>query len=185
MKNKIKPLAILLIIAAFISSWSGCGRKFTRPPSPEQLFKKAMDRFQDEDWFGSRLLLDSIESEYPGSEIIDKVQYYQGLASFNNKEFIVAENEFRSLVRDFCTSEYAESAQYYTGLSCFKQSLPAERDQTETKEAIEEFRTFIESFRTSPLTDSALIYIKKGNDKLARKIYLNGNIVPEDEAKVS
>ena len=59
-------------------------------------------------------------------------------------------------------------AQLRIGYAHFRQMLAPQRDQTETREAIHEFETFISRYPDSKLMPEALKYLREAKDRLAQ-----------------
>ncbi len=64
-------------------------------------------------------------------------------------------NEFREFLSFYPTNRRADYAQYKLGMAHFMQMRAAQRDQTETRDAIKEFDTFIERYPNSSLMPEA------------------------------
>ncbi|MFP4163605.1 MAG: outer membrane protein assembly factor BamD [Chitinispirillaceae bacterium] len=114
-------------------------------------------------------ILDEIKYQCGGTPLMDSVYYYAGVANFRQKEYIDARIEFERLSREFPRSPFVEEAQYRVAHMIYLQSNPFDRDQTETKEAVYHFSTFLEQFNSGNYADSARHYIRLSKEKLAKK----------------
>ena len=66
------------------------------------------------------------------------------------KSLVLAINEFREFLSFYPTNQRADYAQYKLGMAHFNQMRAPERDQTETREAITEFQTFVARYPEQP-----------------------------------
>lgn len=114
-------------------------------------------------------ILDDIKYHCGGSAFMDSVYYYGGIANFRMKQYTDARIEFERLSREFPRSPFVEEAQYRVGQMIYLQSNPFDRDQTETKEAVYYFNTFLERFGSGNYADSARHHISLCKEKLAKK----------------
>src|SRR5439155_754411 len=64
---------------------------------------------------------------------------------------VLAINEFREFLSYYPTNRRADYAQYKLGLAHFRQMRGAQRDQTETREAVKELQTFVDRYPNSSL----------------------------------
>ena len=61
-----------------------------------------------------------------------------------------AQNEYREFLAFYPTNPRADYAQMQLGMVHFNQMLNPQRDQSETKEAINEFQAFVDRYPNSP-----------------------------------
>ena len=73
------------------------------------------------------------------------------LGENNSASYVYAQNEYREFLAFYPTNPQADYAQMQLGMVHFNQMLNPQRDQTETKEAIKEFQTFVDRYPNSPL----------------------------------
>jgi outer membrane protein assembly factor BamD len=81
---------------------------------------------------------------------------------------ILAMNEYREFLSFYPTNRRADYAQYKLGMTHFKQVRTAERDQSETRDAIREFQTFIARYPTSPLMPEARARLRESLDRIGK-----------------
>ena len=68
---------------------------------------------------------------------------------------MLAINEFREFLSFYPTNPRADYAQYKLGMAHFRQMRAPQRDQTETRDAIKEFETFVARYPNSTLMPEA------------------------------
>jgi len=73
------------------------------------------------------------------------------LAKAPARRWVFAINEFREFLTFYPTHSRADYAQYKLGLAHFRQMRAPQRDQSETRETIKEFETFVERYPNSSL----------------------------------
>ena len=127
--------------------------------------------------FERKRYLDSIEhfrrvvSNFPGSSRIADAQYYLAESHFRLKDYVNASFEYQRLVDAYPNSEFASRSKFQVGESYFRQRRRSELDQTETLEAILQFRNFLEDYPDDPLTETAAERIVECRARLAKKEY--------------
>jgi len=97
-----------------------------------------------------------------------------GECRFKREEYVLAAYEYDVLVRTMPTSQYVPRARYQRAM-CYYRLAPAYYlDQTYTRQAVDEFQSFIEYHPTDSLVTQAEAKISELNIRLARKEYENG-----------
>jgi outer membrane protein assembly factor BamD len=88
---------------------------------------------------------------------------------------VLAANEYREFLSYYPTNKRADYAQYKLGMTHFKQMRASERDQTETRDAIREFQTFLTRYgATSDLTPQVKQRLREAMDRLGKADYQVG-----------
>ncbi len=181
---KISPYFIIfaywfLIPGIAVELFPGCGSRLAklRPATPPQeKFDQAKALFDKKKYFPAIEAFKSFIFEHPGTEMIDRAIYYLAESYYFTKDYLLAENEYRNLLRDFPypRSLFSIETQFKLGLAIYKQSLPAELDQAKTQEAEAEFHSFVETYPDHPLASKAQTMIEDCKSKLATKDLKNG-----------
>jgi len=104
-----------------------------------------------------------------GYAAVDSALYYYGMSLLRSDRAAEAKSQFRRLVETHPDSPFFEEAHFRLGQSSFVQSNAFDRDQTETRQAIDELSDFVRAHPESPWVDSAQAYLKNCRDKLAHK----------------
>jgi outer membrane protein assembly factor BamD len=86
-------------------------------------------------------------------------------------DYVSAEETYRTLLSDYPRSPLVPSAEYKLGMTFLEQALPAELDQTMTKQAISQFEYFVAAYPESDLVDEAGERILELRTRLAAKSY--------------
>ena len=87
---------------------------------------------------------------------------------------VFAMNEYREFLSFYPTNRRADYAQYKLGMTHFKQMRAAPRDQTETRDAVKEFQTFVARYPNSSLMPEARARLREAQDRVAESDYLVG-----------
>jgi outer membrane protein assembly factor BamD len=144
-------LATLLVAA--------CASKATTvPPGTAQpdrfLFDRGNMALQEQDWMNARTYFQQLVDGYPQSPLRPDAKLgvgdaYLGEGGTENLTFAV--NEYREFLMFYPTNPRADYAQYKLAMTHFRQMRAPERDQSETKAALQEFDVFFQRYPNSPL----------------------------------
>lgn len=170
--------AVLLVLGFAI----GCaGRRETLPsgvPDPDRvLFERATTALKEERWLTARNFFRQIVDNYPQSPYRAEAKLGIGdsyLGENTAESLVLAASEYREFLTFFPTHPRADYAQYQLGMSYFRQMLGPDRDQTNTREAIREFETFVERYPNSPLMNEARARLREARDRLSESEFRVG-----------
>jgi outer membrane protein assembly factor BamD len=87
---------------------------------------------------------------------------------------VMAIAEFQEFLAFYPTHARADYAQYKLGMAHHRQMRGPQRDQTETKDTIREFETFVERYPNSSLMPEAQTRLREAKDRLSESDYLVG-----------
>jgi len=162
-------IALLVILAA------GCGTtKEIEQMSAEQRYAAALAMYNGGDYLQAYEEFRIVTLQYQGNALATEAQFLMGECRFKREEYILAAYEYDVLLRTVPTSPLVPKARYAKALCYYKQSPEYYLDQTSTRQAIDEFQSFIEYHPTDSLVTDAENKIRELNNKLARKEYENG-----------
>jgi outer membrane protein assembly factor BamD len=85
---------------------------------------------------------------------------------------VLAIAEFQEFLSFYPTHARADYAQYKLGLAHFKQMRAPQRDQSETREAIRDFETFVSRYPNSALMPDVKARLREAKDRLDDSDYL-------------
>lgn len=80
-------------------------------------------------------------------------------------------NEFAEFLAFFPTNPRADYAQYKLGMVHFRQMRGPQRDQTQTRDAVKEFETFVARYPNSTLMAEAKARLRDARDRLSESDY--------------
>jgi outer membrane protein assembly factor BamD len=162
---------VLLALAAFAAA--SCGGPYT----PKKL-NLATDKIALADRLFEKGSYAKAAGEYKdflatfaGDERSDYAQYRLAESYRCEKEYALAEVEYRILINDYGYSDWVDDAFYLEGLCAFRQTPRVERDQTKSYLALDRLNRFLQMFPSSPRVPEARSLLREIHDKLAHKDY--------------
>jgi outer membrane protein assembly factor BamD len=162
---------------------AGCGAKAKKPvatPAAEAdkyLFDQGTEYLNRKRWIRAFQYFKQIVDNYPQSRYRADAKLGLGDAELGQDtagSVILAANEFREFISLFPTHPRAYYAQYKLALAYYSQMLAPQRDQTQTKEAIKEFESFVERYPDSPLIGEGRKKLQECRDRLSDADYQVG-----------
>lgn len=173
--------ARLLVLALALMAGGCASSGTTLPPGtidPDKLlFERGTAALNDRKWFTAREYFRQIVEGYPQSQYRADAKLGLGdtyLGEGNTQGQVLAVNEFREFLTFFPTHPRADYAQFKLAMAFYYQMAKAERDQTNTKEALKEFDAFFERFPSSALGDEARQRQREARDRLSESDYRVG-----------
>jgi outer membrane protein assembly factor BamD len=174
--SRAVALALLAALAA------GCGAKDENIPvgvgEPDKfLFDKGRASLDEKRWMTSREYFRRIIDSYPQSELRPEAKLAIGdsyLGEGTGESLVLAANEFREFMTFYPTHPRSDYAQYRLGMVYFKQMRSPQRDQTETREAVREFETFLERYPNSALKPEVEAKLREARDRVSTASYQVG-----------
>jgi outer membrane protein assembly factor BamD len=167
-------LPLVLLCLSLISTVLGAcagGEETVRSSPTEQRYREAMAKFEDEDYEEARKLFEAIVLQDPASELADDAQFYLAESYFLDGEYHLAAYAYNR-VRSFPNSPHYKLAIFRTGDSYYRSSEAYDRDQKETRAAIDHFRSFIQAYQGDSLATLAQGRVRELRNKLAQKDFM-------------
>lgn len=173
---------VLPIVILGLTVLAACGGRPTRLPAgtaqPDKfLFERGTEALNDRKWLTAREYFRQLVDSYPQSPLRADAKLGVGdtyLGEGTTEARILAINEFREFLTFFPTHNRADYAQYKLAMAHFYQMLAPQRDQTETRAAIEEFEAFLERYPNSSLTGEVQARLREARDRLSESDYQVG-----------
>src|SRR5688572_18092687 len=163
--------AALLFLAVIVSGCSSNPPPATGGSEPDQLL---LDRgnaaLKERSWTRARTYFSELLESYPQSPLRAEAKLGVGdsfLGENNSASYVYAQNEYREFLAFYPTNPRADYAQMQLGMVHFNQMLSPQRDQTETKEAVKEFQTFVERYPNSALLPQVKQRLREARDRLS------------------
>jgi outer membrane protein assembly factor BamD len=176
----IKRLAFaffLTLVAAGCNSTSrGLVPSGTTEPD-KFLYDKGTDALNRKKWLTAREFFKQLNETYTGSPMRPDAKLGIGdtyLGEGTAEALVLAINEYKEYLTFYPTNPRADYAQYRLGLAHFKQMRGPQRDQTETREAVSEFQTFVDRYPGSRLLPEVQTKLREAKDRLDESSYLVG-----------
>ena len=179
---RVSPLFLVLLALCAGTLAGACAPKRNSvPPGTAQpdryLLERGNEELKDNNWFNAREYYRQIVDNYPQSQLRPDAKLGVGdtyLGEGTTEALILAGNEFREFLTFYPTNPRADYAQFKLAQSHAKQMRAAERDQTETKEAIREFEVFFQRHPNSPLMPEVKKQWRDARDRLSEASYRVG-----------
>jgi outer membrane protein assembly factor BamD len=178
----MRRLASAGLVAAFLLAWAGCSHSApdiaTLTSNSDQVIWEAGQKALDKhDWESARQHLKRIIDAFPQSQYAPAARLALGDAyikeggTANDILAIAAYRDFLTLYPSHPKSDYA---QFQIAESYFRQKSGADRDQTQTIHALEEYQRLLDLYPESSYLEKTRDRIKELRQQLARAEYMAG-----------
>jgi len=141
------------------------------------LFDKGNEALDAKRWIVSREYFKQVVESYTQSPYRPDAKLGVGDTYLNeggSENLVLAINEFREFLSFYPTNRRADYAQYKLALSHARQMRAPQRDQSETRDAIREYRTFITRYPNSSLLPEVKTKLREAMDRLGEADYQVG-----------
>jgi len=167
----------LIAFAALVLT-VGCASATSRQTVPagtqepdKFLFDKGDAALKARRWLTAREYFKQVVETYTQSPLRPDAKIAVGdtyLEEGGADNLVLAMNEFREFLSFYPTNKRADYAQFRLAMTHFKQMRAPERDQSETRDAIRDFQTFIVRYPASPLMPDVQARLREAMDRIAR-----------------
>jgi len=168
-------LAVLLSAAVASGCAGGVMKPPTGTPEPDKfLFERGTEALAKKRWLVAREYFRELIDTYPQSPNRAEAKLGIGdtyIGEGSAESYVLALNEFKEFLAFYPNSNRAGYAQFKLGMAHFKQMHSADRDQTETREAIKEFTIFVERYPDDPLLEEGKARLREARDRLSQYEY--------------
>ncbi len=172
-------LARCFCLVVLLAAASACASAPKGPPvgaeEPDKfLHEHGSEALKDKRWFAAREYFRQLVDSYPQSDFRADAKLGIGdsyLGEGTAEGQVMAINEFKEFLAYFPTHDRAHYAQYQLGMAHFKQLRGPARDQTETREAITEFSTYVQRYPNGALIADAKARLRESKDRLSESEY--------------
>jgi len=179
--RRYAALFCLLLVAATVSACASANGRRAVPPGtaqPDQyLYDRGKESLDNKKWLTAREFFKQVTETYTQSPVRPDAKLGIGdtyLGEGSSESLVLAIAEFQEFLSFYPTHPRADYAQYKLGLAHFRQMRAPQRDQTETREAIQEFETFITRYPTSTLMPEVKTKLREARDRLSSADYQVG-----------
>ena len=174
----------LAVVAAALGASFACASSSTRGAVPagtsepdKFLFDKGNEALTAKRWIAAREYFKQVVESYTQSPYRPDAKLGVGdtyLSEGGSENLVLAINEFREFLSFYPTNRRADYAQYKLALAHARQMRAPQRDQSETRDAIREYRTFIARYPNSPLLPEVRTKLREAMDRLGEADYQVG-----------
>lgn len=165
-----RALAAALGAALILAS---CGGPYTasRVAIPDEKLRIADDLFERGRYSAAAVEYKDFLAVFAGDERGDYAQFRVAECYRMAEDYALAGVEYRILINDYGYSEYVDDAFFLDGLCSLGMSQRAERDQTNTFDALTKIRRFLQLFPDSPRRPEAQRALDEIYDLLGKKAW--------------
>ena len=160
-----------LLCALSVAACSGNPPVTAGPGDADQiLLDRGNAALKERAWTRARTYFSELLESYPQSPLRAEAKLGVGdsfLGENNSASYVYAQNEYREFLAFYPTNPRADYAQMQLGMVHFNQMLSPPRDQTETREAVKEFQTFVDRYPNSPLINQVKQRLREAKDRLS------------------
>lgn len=176
-------IAYVVIVCAALGAAIACaGRQRGGVPpgttEPDKfLFDKGNEALTNKKWLTAREFFKQITETYTQSPYRPDAKLAIGdtyLGEGSAEALVLAINEFKEFLSYYPTNARSDYAQYKIGFAHYRQMRGPQRDQTETRDAIKEFQSFIDRYPNSQLMPEVRGKLRETRDRLSESDYLVG-----------
>ncbi len=166
----------LLILSLLILSSCGEYQKLLKSTDYDLKKTKAKEYYDKGEYVKTTELLTQILPRFRATDEAEDLNWMNAQAYFGMKDYVMAGSYFKMFIDQFPFGKHAEEANYMAALCDFNLSPRPELDQENTKNAIEQFKIFINKYPNSSKVEASNKMIKELQDKLVEKSYLNAKL---------
>lgn len=168
------------VVVGVIAALAGCAPRLpglvpAGTVQPDQfLYERGTAAINNKKWVTAREYFKQLVETYTQSTYRPDGKLGLGdtyLGENSGESLVLAINEFQEFLSFYPTNARADYAQYKLGLAHFHQMRKPQRDQTETREAVKAFETFVARYPNSSLMDEAKSKLREGHDRLSDADY--------------
>jgi outer membrane protein assembly factor BamD len=181
MAVRVSRLLWVLPTLLLVALAGGCAKKNVAPTgileADRFLYERGSELMAKRKWFQARENFRELVDNYPQSSLRPDAKLALGdtyLGEDSAEAQVLAQNEFREFLTFYPTHARADYAQYKLGMCHFAQMMAADRDQTETKEAVAELSAFVERYPNSNLMADGKAKLRVARDRLSEADYRVG-----------
>jgi outer membrane protein assembly factor BamD len=141
------------------------------------LFDKGTEALNKKKWLTAREFFKQVTETYTQSAFRPDAKLGIGdtyLGEGTAEALVLAINEFKEFLTFYPTNARSDYAQYKLGLAHYRQMRAPQRDQSETRETVKEFETFVERYPNSKLMPEVRAKLREAKDRLDESNYLVG-----------
>ena len=179
LKSGLRVCAAVAALAAAGACASGSrGAVPTGTADPDKfLFDKGTESLNNKKWLAAREFFKQVTETYTASPYRPDAKLGIGdtyLGEGSSEALVLAINEFTEFLSFYPTNRRADYAQYKLGMGHFRQMRLAQRDQTETRNALKEFEAFVARYPNSSLMPEVAAKVRETRDRLSDADYQVG-----------
>ena len=176
MFQKMKSHSILFVLGLLLLSSCSDLNKVAKSTDSEYKYKKGIEYYEAGEFVRSGTLFQELINIYRGTSRSDEIYYHYAMSMLGQKDYLMAAQYFRSLIREYPTSKHVEESQFMVGYCSYLMSPKVRLDQETTLNAIDALQLYINLYPFSEKVDEAHRLIDELRDKLVEKSFLSARL---------
>ena len=166
---------VLILLVALIWLLSGCSEynKVLKSTDINYKYTKAKEYYDSTYYYKSLPILEELIGLTRGTQLAEDVYYLYARSHFGVKDYYLANYYLKTFTKTFSNSTRAEECLFLAAECSYELSPSYSLDQTDTRNAIDEYQLFLDKYPNSHLKDSANHQVERLSLKLERKAYEN------------
>ncbi len=168
--NKVKNILGIAAVCLLLVSCNGFN-KLLNSNDYDAKYAAALKYYNENSFSRAAQLFENLTLYYRGKENAENIAWYYAMSLYKEKDYFTAGYQFKRFARQFPYSDRMEDACFYSAYCKYIDSPEYNLDQSQTKEAIEEFESYVERWPRStriPEVNNCLDELRR---KLIRKNY--------------
>jgi outer membrane protein assembly factor BamD len=157
---------------------AGCGgiNKILKSKDPHYKLRMAEQYYAKEKYTQAQVLYEDITPFFKAEKEFEDIYYKYAYTAFYQRDYLNAENLFKTYLEIFPNSARAEEIDYMRAFTFYKQSPKAALDQTNTIKAMNMMQIFINTHPGSSRISDATAIINEARKKLETKDYQSAQL---------
>ena len=175
----MKKTPILLLLVSILCLAGACKSEFERTRvsgNPELILKKAFEYYEKGEYQKSQTLTELVLNNIRGTKDAEKASYQHAYTYYHLEQYLLAAYYFKNFSNTFTNSQYREEAAYMSAYSNYLLSPTYRLDQSNSRQAIDEFQTFANLFPKSERVAECNRLIDELRRKLEQKAFAEGEL---------
>jgi outer membrane assembly lipoprotein YfiO len=170
------------VLPVLVLCVTGCASKKDALPAGASgadkfLYDKGTEALEKKRWYTAREYFQRLFDNYPQSPYRPDAKIGVGdafLGEGTTEGYTLAIAEFKEFLTFYPTHARADYAQYRLGMGHFKQMRSPQRDQSESRAAVQELQTFVERYPNSELMPEVQEKLRIARDRVSTAEYQVG-----------
>lgn len=163
-------LCVLIVFLSLGCRHSQKPEDFASPPPAQEIYAKAMDFYERNNFVDSYQLFQTCRNRYPITEWGINAALKMADCLYYQKQYENAFVQYQEFTRLHPTHQFIDYAYYQMGMCYYRQLCRVDRDQSFTSEALTHFERLLALFPASPYAPSAQEKIIECKKRLADHI---------------
>jgi outer membrane protein assembly factor BamD len=171
--NRFFKVLVLLVPVAMLLSGCSEYNKVLKSTDINYKFTKAKEYYEGDYFYKSLPILEELIGLTRGTQLAEEVYFMYAKSHFGVKDYYLANYYLKTFTKTFSNSPKSEECLFLAAECSYQLSPVYSLDQTDTRNALDEYQIFLDKYPNSHLKDSANHQMDRLNMKLERKAYEN------------